>query len=290
MIPRDEADNMVDDGHGEADIESSLVVDVLSILQKSEVKLSPQVYIKKIQSRFDISARQAKKILKQLIADQELCYQYEFGATYVEKSFLRPVRVTPHFVLKPFNLKPSFNSSNDIEILIEQGISFGGGQHPTTQLCLQAIDEYLFEKPIFKDKKRQSTADIGTGSGVLALAMCKAGMGSCQAYEIDPVSINEAKKNVHHNCLNKSVIVHGTLMPEQKNTYSIICANLRFPTLKQISWMIHSSLIDGGIAILSGVREWEKENLIEHFITQGFELIWQKDDKKWSGFVMGKNL
>lgn len=273
--------------------------DVLNILFQSDVKLTAQAYIKKIKERFSLSFFEAKKILQQLIDAQELSYHYLYGATYVEKSFLKPVSITKHFILKPPGFQGRSNQSNGgqkkidpnkIELILDQGISFGSGQHPTTQLCLAAIDVCFFEKQMMASKENLAGADIGTGSGVLAMAMCLAGLTSCNAYEIDPVSINEAKKNVALNHLTKRIKVIEEYMKESKNRFSIISANLRFPTLAALSDMIFNSLKNNGIAILSGVREWEKDQFVAIYSEKGFELVWQQDEKKWSGFVLVKKV
>jgi ribosomal protein L11 methyltransferase len=263
---------------------------VLDIVYQSQVKLTPLAFIKQIKSKFLASSSEAKKIIKKLIDDQHISYHYLYGATYIEKSFLKPVKVSNHFILKP----PGFQKSSkkkDIELTIETGISFGSGQHPTTQLCLKAIDFCFFEMGIFNaEQSLKVCADIGTGSGVLAMAVCKAGNFLCNAYEIDPVSINEAKKNIILNNLSEKIKVIDNFFYEQRDTFSIICANLRCPTLKDLSGMIFKSLKETGIAILSGVRVWEKEDLIFNLKENEFEIVWQEDDKKWSGFVLKKKV
>lgn len=275
---------------------------VLNILFHSDVKLTAQAFIKEIKAQFSISTVDAKKILHQLIDSRELFYHYLYGSTYVEKSFLRPVPVTKNFILTPpgFQGRPGKNyigqddidqnkiNPKPIEVIIEPGISFGSGQHPTTLLCLAAIDYCFFEKQMINPKKSSTGADIGTGTGVLAMAMCLAGLASCRAYEIDPVSINEARKNIVLNHLTKRIKVIEDYMKENKHTFSIISANLRFPTLTLLSDMIYASLVKNGIAIISGVREWEKDQLITLYSEKGFRLVWQQDEKKWSGFVLVK--
>lgn len=263
--------------------------EILDILYQSDVRLTAQIYIKKIKAQFSISTFAAKKILRQLVDEQELSYHYLYGATYIEKSFLKPVRVTENFILTPLGHKIQLNQ-NDIEIIIESGISFGSGQHPTTRLCLAAIEFCFFEKQMAGSIKHFPGADIGTGSGVLAMAMCLSGLASCNAYEIDPISINEAKKNIAFNLLGEKIKMIEGYMKESKNTFSVICANLRFPTLISLSDMIYASLVENGIAILSGVREWEKEKLVTIYSKKGFELIWQQDEKKWSVFVLAKKV
>ncbi len=264
---------------------------VLAILFESEVKLTPQVYLREIASRFNISSSAARQVLQQFVEEQELCYQYHFGTTYIEKSFLKPVPVSGHFVLVPLSFRNRQTAYfPSVDIILEQGISFGSGQHPTTRLCLAAIDYCMFEKQMFRNIKKAAAADIGTGSGVLAIALCKSGIARCNAYEIDPVSVHEAKKNITHNGLAHCITISDTPMAGQKNAYDIICANLRFPTLKSLSEVIFSSLTDTGIAIFSGVREWEKQDLVLHFLKKGFKLVWQADDKNWSAFVLKKKL
>ncbi len=274
--------------------------DVLNILFRSDVKLTAQAFIKEIKKRFFVSTFQAKRMLQKLIDEQELTYHYLYGATYVEQSFLKPVLITKNFILKPPGYGDRSNQNRKIvqdkidqekiELVIEPGISFGSGQHPTTQLCLAAIDFCFFEKQMLDCEQSLTGADIGTGSAVLAMAMCLSGLSSCKAYEIDPVSINEAKKNVSLNHLAKKIKVIEDTMKESKNRFSIISANLRFPTLQTLSDMIYTSLIENGLAIISGVREWEKDQLITFYIKKGFELAWQQDKKNWSGFVLVKKV
>ena len=263
--------------------------EVLNILFQSDKRLTAQAYIKKIKTILSISFLEAKQIVQKLIDDQQLCYNYIYGSTYVEKSFLKPVSMTDNFILKP----PGFHgrsNQNNIEIIITQGISFGSGSHPTTKLCLEAIDFCFFEKMMIDLNKDLKGADIGTGSGVLAMAMCLAGLASCHAYEIDPISINEAKKNIELNHLGKKITLIEQTMEERENRFSIICANLRPPTLAALSDLIYKSLKNNGIAIISGVRQWEKADLINMYSKKGLELIWQRDFQKWSSFVLVKKI
>jgi len=262
---------------------------VLRLVYQSDSKVTPQSFIKQIKSKFSVSSREARKMIQQLIDEQELAYHYLYGSTYIEKCFLRPVRMTEHFILKPPGYHYGLNK-NEIEISIEQGLSFGSGQHPTTQLCLEAIEVCFFKKRMIVNSQTAKGFDIGTGSGVLAIAMCLSGLGACNAYEIDPVSIHEAKRNVSLNDLKQRVTVIGTRMEGCQDRVSIITANLRFPTLKTLSGTISNSLIKNGVAIFSGVREWEKQDLINIYAQEGFDLVWQKDEKKWSGFVLVKKI
>ncbi len=259
---------------------------VLSILSDSLVKLTPQAYIKAIQSCFGISSRAARKTLQQLVEEQQLCYQYHFGNTTVEFNFQRPVRVSDHFVLTPGPGLPADLGPDDIPIIIETGISFGSGQHPTTQLCLEAIDYWCCKPSKKQPKAILNAADIGTGSGVLSLALSKAANMNCDAFEIDPVSIHEARKNIAKNGMTDKIHLFETVMDPMGKEYDVICANLRLPTLRQLSEMIATCLSRTGAAILSGFREEEIPALLSSFGIQRMKPVWQKTRKNWSAFVL----
>ncbi len=263
--------------------------EILNILFQSHDKLTAQEYIKKIKSRYFLSFSEAKNILQGLVDQQDLSYHYIYGSTYVEKCFLKPVRISDHYILKPSGYG-SDPTANHIEIVIEPGISFGSGQHPTTRLCLHAIDFCFFEDKRISLQGGDIGADIGTGSGVLAMAMCLAGLSSCMAYEIDPVSICEARKNILLNRLSEKIKVIEGSIKNGRNIFSVVCANLRYPTLASLSETIYSGLKENGIAVLSGFREWEKDLVSNVYADKGFDLVWQKDDKKWSAFVLVKKL
>jgi ribosomal protein L11 methyltransferase len=258
---------------------------VLDILFESENNLTARAYIKKIALELSLGFPQAKKILQSLVDEQELVYQDLYGGTYVTQSFLKPVRVADHFFLKPPGRK-SLAGPNDIDILLDQGISFGSGHHPTTRLSLKAIDTLFFNSPEITFDKNLPGADIGTGSGVLAIALCLAGLKRCKAWEIDPNAVVEAKKNVAVNGLSHCITIIDDYMHPCEYQFSLICANLRYPTLKQLSGIIKSSLCSKGVIILSGIRQWEKQALIDHYTKTGFSLIWQRDDKNWSTVIM----
>ncbi|WP_457554247.1 50S ribosomal protein L11 methyltransferase [Desulfobacula sp.] len=258
---------------------------VLDILFESEKNLTARAYIHEIARKLSVDAVQAKKILKILVDEQELVYQDLYGGTYVTQSFLKPVKVTEHFYLTPPGME-SNTGPYDMEIIINQGISFGSGHHPTTRLCLDAIDVLFFNSPEVTFDKNLSGADIGTGSGVLAIAICLAGIEKCKAFDIDPNAVSEARKNVASNDLSHCITIIDDYMPRCEAEFSLICANLRSPTLRQLSNTIKYSLCPKGVIILSGIRQWEKQDLIDHYTGMGFSLIWQKDEKKWSVVIM----
>lgn len=274
----------------------------LGIVNESEIRITPRDFVRSLAKVADISTKEAKKVLKHLIDINELDYSYDLGATHVEPSFARPVRVTDHFVLSPWTTNPE---APLIEVLLSPGISFGSGGHPTTRLCLEAIDRALVrtgfpEFPVSADVSPSSqsgrtiarhyarAADVGTGSGVLALAMVKAGCTSCLALDTDLNSASEAMDNVALNGLETQIKVTTNLLDHSHGTFDLIAANLRFPTLKNLAPLFTTLLDAKGLMIFSGIRPHELDGLIHHYSDLGFIPAWTKDEKRWSALVLKK--
>lgn len=258
---------------------------VLDILYQSDVKLTPQVLIKQTSDALGISSGKARKLITGLVRDRELAYQDLYGATYIDQSFLKPVRVTPHIVLTPFYSESSQEDST-VSVVIEPGISFGSGSHPTTRLCLEAIDRSFSQSLLSEHVHVMTGIDIGTGSGVLAIAACALGLSFCTAYEIDPVSVNEAKKNVDANAWAGKINVVDGLFSVPQHPVSMVIANLRVPTLCGLASDVAHSLEPGGVLILSGIREWEFEDLKRLYADFGMQPVWEKTQKQWSAVMM----
>ncbi|MEA1966622.1 MAG: 50S ribosomal protein L11 methyltransferase [Thermodesulfobacteriota bacterium] len=263
---------------------------VLDILSESEIRVTPGVLAKEISKEAGVSLLEARAVIRRLTDQGEISYNYTFGSTYIEFSFARPVRVTDHFVLKPSGTIVTENNKRDIEIIIEPGISFGSGRHPTTRLSLMAIDNAFFKQKLFTPDKHLKAADIGTGSGVLAIAALKAGATECLAIDTDLNAIAEAEKNITLNKLDHRIRVTGVSIEKRQEKFDLICANLRFPTLKGLLPLFIDITDKDSVLILSGIRAWETKELVNLCSDRGFTCLWQKDDKQWSGLILQKFL
>lgn len=259
----------------------------LAILNNSEIRLTARAYIHELCREFSITPLNAKKELKSLVAGRDVAYQDLYGSTYVMEGFLKPVRITDRFFILPPGIA-SISGSDDIDIRISPGISFGTGHHPTTRLCLAALDRLFFSTGPADHLQGGRAGDIGTGSGVLAIAACLAGMSQCTAWETDPNAVSEACANVAHNSLENRIKVIHDIMTPQNLKLSLVTANLRLPTLKQIARDIHSILAPGANLILSGVRAWEMNDLKTHYGLMGFSMDWEREEKQWGALTLTK--
>lgn len=257
---------------------------VLDILFGAETNLTARAYIRRIAQTLSLSPRQAKQVLKSLVDDQTLAYQDLYGSTYVMQSFSKPVRITDRFFIVPPGISHKAGAGR-FDIRIFQGISFGSGHHPTTRLCLRAIEHLFFNMPDTSDLAGGRAGDIGTGSGILAIAVCLAGMASCRAWEIDPNAVSEARRNIAANHLDSRITVIDDLMAPDPPMLSLVCANLRLPTLKQLAPLVAAVVAPGAALIFSGIRTWEKAELVSHYREAGFKRRWDRDEKNWSAVI-----
>jgi len=167
----------------------------------------------------------------------------------------------PFEIGKRFLVKPSWSERKPARgqgvVVLDPGLSFGTGQHPTTRFCLQQI--VSFRQPSMS----QSFLDIGTGSGILAIAAAKLGYCRVDAFDIDPDSISVAKTNARTN--------HVRINFQQKDLaseplasnrqYDLICANLLSDLLIQQRARILSRLNPTGRLVLAGILHSEFEEV-----------------------------
>ena len=269
--------------------------DLVDLLAESEENLTARAYIGRIADHLGISTVQSRKILKTLVNTRKVAYQALYGSTYVMESFLKPVRITDRFYIVPpgYTLPPEMENpaaQGSLEIRIHQGISFGSGHHPTTRLCLEALEFLFFRGRGIEHLPGRSAGDVGTGSGVLAIAACLAGMTSCHAWEIDANAVSEARQNAAASGLADRIFVIDDHMPPLDRPLALICANLRYPTLKQLIPLFRRNLLPGGFLVLSGLRSWEQEDLVASFQEQGFSRLWDKTLKRWTGLILHRDI
>jgi ribosomal protein L11 methyltransferase len=140
-------------------------------------------------------------------------------------------------------------------VVLDPGLSFGTGQHPTTSFCLDALVRCL------KTWKSQSFLDIGTGSGILAIAAAKLGYRPVHAFDYDPQAVRVTAHNARKNrvsdriVLTRSDIAKLPLHPARQ--YDLVCANLISPLLISERRRIVNRLRKGGTLVLAGILETE---------------------------------
>ena len=257
---------------------------VLAMVEESSSRLTPGELRKRLLGKIFADEKAIKTAISNLISSRELKYTYQLGCSFLEKSYEKPTRVSRRVVLKPPGMvfEPG---PGDIVIDILKGASFGFGDHPTTRLAIQGIETALSENHGILEADNSRVLDIGTGSGVLAIAAVLMGIKAAVGIDIDPCSRAEAQKNIQLNGLERQINILDTSAEGIKETYSLITANLRYPTLMQLCPHIAKITQKKGAVVVSGIKSDEVEDLLRGFTRCGFQCKWKDVEKEWVGMV-----
>jgi len=166
--------------------------------------------------------------------------------------------------------------------------AFGTGEHPTTRGCL-----LMLEKALKTGFSRSNMADIGCGSGILAMAFAQAAGGRAVGVDLDPESAMIAAKNIRANKLGKRVRVccgNGYAAPLVKKSgpYDLVMANIFADPLCEMARALHKNLKPGGVAILSGILKTQAKRVVLAHKKQGLFLVERKNLGEWAVLMFRK--
>ena len=149
-----------------------------------------------------------------------------------------------------------------VNLMLDPGLAFGTGTHPTTALCLQWLDSI--------DLKQQNILDYGCGSGVLAIAALLLGAGHCDGVDIDPQALQASMDNARANEVADKLRV---FQPEQliENTYDIVMANILAGPLIELAPSLAAYTKPAGRIVLSGILQTQAESILTAY-SQWFDL------------------
>ena len=180
---------------------------------------------------------------------------------------------------------------NQAVVVLDPGLSFGTGQHATTSFCLDAIvaGACRADAGRHKSSRRPDAAksflDVGTGSGILAIAAAKLGYQPVRAFDFDPAAIRVARANARVNQVgHKLQIAPGDvtkLPPRPARKYDLVCANLISSLLLAERRRIMAQLNPGGMLVLAGILKSEFAQVQAAFEHSGLQLVSSRSEKEW---------
>lgn len=165
-------------------------------------------------------------------------------------------------------------------LIIDPGQAFGTGGHETTRICLALLTGWV------RDGGRGRLLDVGTGSGVLALAGLFLGLDSALALDNDPLAVEAARINARVNNLDTQVEVDDRLLADIEEQFPLITANLTGPILKENSKELVRLLVPEGNLILSGILIEETDDIRRIF--RELKFIKAIQIGEWTGLLMEK--
>lgn len=178
--------------------------------------------------------------------------------------------------------------ASSIELLVDAARAFGSGSHPTTALCLRAIQDLV------KRRTPRDVLDLGCGSGILAMALAKlAPSARTLAVDLDPVSVATARENAQMNRVARRIdtqVSNGWRSPSvrAKAPFDLVVANILAGPLAEMAPSLKRGLQPGGIAILSGLLNQQERWVIAVHRAQGLRLIRRYRRDGWSALVFAR--
>jgi ribosomal protein L11 methyltransferase len=171
------------------------------------------------------------------------------------KQHFQAVRLGPRLVVKP-SWEDFLPASGDVVVNLDPGMAFGTGTHGTTRLCLEALAGLFEHSPVPK-----RVLDVGTGSGILAIAAAALGAERVLACDIEPDSCRIAAENARLNAVEKRVEVTGEPLQELEGEFDVVLANILAEENIRLASELVGRVAPGGALILSGIL-LEKEKLV----------------------------
>jgi ribosomal protein L11 methyltransferase len=193
---------------------------------------------------------------------------------------------TPFAVSAGLIIKPTWEAyqpkTGEVVIEMDPGMAFGTGHHATTSLCLGFIRSVV-------EAGAGTVLDVGTGTGILAMAAALFGAESVLAIDNDMEAVTAAFDNVAHNGLQDRVAVEITPLEELEGGYSLVVANIIHDVLLLMIPDLTRLTAAGGALVLSGIlKEKQADNIIQAYEKAGFVLAGREEKDEWAALHLVK--
>lgn len=199
------------------------------------------------------------------------------GDDWIEvwKKHFRPIHLAKIVVVPEWI---AYEKAPDEEIvLLDSNMAFGTGEHETTSMCVEEMQNYL--------KKGDVCIDVGCGSGILGISAVKLGAEKAYLTDVDPVAVKSAKHNAEKNGVaDKCVVDHSDLLENSCVRGDVVLANITGEILVRLAPSIPRSLKENGVLILSGIIESRLEMVKKAFLAQS--LVLEKERKKGEWYAL----
>ena len=179
-------------------------------------------------------------------------------------------------------IKPSWREyareAGDVVLEMDPGLAFGTGLHPTTQLCVAALEENL--------TPGMHLLDLGTGTGILALVAAKLGVTNVMAVDTDSDAVTATHRNARDNGVAHLIqVLHGSLA-DINQTYDLIVANILAPVIINMTEHgLNTRLRTGGTLIVSGILIEQSETVQSALAEAGLRIIAQQQQGEWVALI-----
>jgi ribosomal protein L11 methyltransferase len=194
------------------------------------------------------------------------------------KRHFKPLQIGAALLIRPSWSHHKAHKGQKV-VVLDPGLSFGTGQHPTTHFCLKELVSRR------KPGQKQSMLDLGTGSGILAIAAARLGYSPVHALEFDPDALRIARENARRNNVSQKLIFAqrdvAKLPPATPIKYSLICANLVSSLLFSERRKLVARLAPGGAIVLAGILKTEFPSVEQAYREAGLRMVKSQAQGEW---------
>ncbi|WP_374721702.1 50S ribosomal protein L11 methyltransferase [Peribacillus tepidiphilus] len=196
------------------------------------------------------------------------------------KKYYHPVKISEKFTIVP-TWEEYEPHSDEIIIELDPGMAFGTGTHPTTVMCIQALEKTV--------QPGDTVIDVGTGSGVLSIAAAKLNAKSVLALDLDEIAVKSAKLNAKLNKVHEVVTVRqGNLLDGIQDSADVIVANILAEVIVRFTNDAAKIVKPGGYFITSGIIQQKKQEVKESLLAAGFMIEETLSMEDWIAFIAKK--
>jgi ribosomal protein L11 methyltransferase len=191
------------------------------------------------------------------------------------KEFYRPMEIGEKFLVCP-SWEQCPENTDKVVLTLDPGLAFGTGRHETTQLCLEALEQ--------TDLQGKTVIDIGTGSGILAIAAKKLGAGQTFGVDIDPLSVKTAAENAKENVAEISFELCNLLeepLPFAEEKYGVVVMNIVADIIIKMLPIVKGFAAPNGTLVLSGIIAGRLDDVTVALAENGMSAQSVTADKEW---------
>lgn len=247
----------------------------------------------------DAAGRELMLSIKSTLDElKSLDTQGEFGRLEIEidnmteedwannwRQYFHPMEIGKKLLIKP-QWEELSEPTDRIIFNIEPGMSFGTGSHYTTQLCLEALEQYV--KPGVK------MLDLGCGSGILSIISLLLGADKAVAVDIDPNAVDTAYQNAARNGVGREnyTVLAGNVVTDAdiqaeilKNKYEVVAANIVADVIIGLAPIVREYMTENGVFITSGIIEDRESDVMAALAENGFDIVSVNRRKDWVSII-----